>query len=57
VGIRAVTFDVYSALFDTLTGLSKAVASLLRLRKSSEDARALARSWRQKHLEYLLTAE
>ncbi len=54
--VRAVTFDVYSALFDTLTGLSKAVAALLRRRNSPEDARALARTWRQKHLEYLLIA-
>lgn len=56
MAIRAVTFDVYSALFDTLTGLSKALAALLQRRHSLEDARAIARTWRQKHLEYLLIA-
>jgi 2-haloacid dehalogenase len=54
--IRAITFDVYSALFDTLTGLSKAVAALLRQRNAPDDARTLVRTWRQKHLEYLLIA-
>jgi 2-haloacid dehalogenase len=56
MAIRAVTFDVYSALFDTLTGLSKAVARVLHQRHASDDARALARTWRHKHLEYLLIA-
>lgn len=56
MAIRAVTFDVYSALFDTLTGLAKAVADLLRRRNASDDPRALSRAWRQKHMEYLLVA-
>ncbi|HEU5298240.1 MAG TPA: HAD-IA family hydrolase [bacterium] len=58
--IRAVTLDVYSALFDTVSGLTAAAAGVLRGREpgdpraSAGDARALARQWRQRHAESLL---
>lgn len=54
--IRAITFDVYSALFDTLSGLTGALAHLLRRRGAPGDPQTLARSWRAKHMEYLLLA-
>ena len=54
--IRAVTFDVYSALFDTLAGLADALAQPLRRRGVDSNPRPLARAWRQKHMESLLIA-
>jgi 2-haloacid dehalogenase len=53
---RAITFDVYSALFDTVAGLTTALAVLFRRRGPREDPAAAARLWRQKHMEYLLIA-
>ena len=52
--IRAVTFDVYSALFDTVSGLTAAVTGVLRRRNAIDDPRTVARRWRQKHAECLL---
>lgn len=54
--IRAVTFDVYSALYDTVSGLQNALGALLQTRGMAGDPAALARTWRQRHMEYLLTA-
>lgn len=54
--VRAVTFDVYSALFDTVSGLRGALEALLRARGTAGDPGALARAWRQRHREYLLVA-
>lgn len=56
MAIRAITFDVYSALFDTLGGLADAITQILRWRGTEGDPRPLARAWRQKHMEYLLVA-
>lgn len=53
---RAITFDVYSALFDTVAGLQRALGALLQARGITGDAGALARTWRQRHMEYLLVA-
>jgi len=52
--IRAVTLDVYSALFDTVSGLTAAVTGVLRRRNAIDDPRTVARRWRQKHAECLL---
>jgi len=52
--LRAVTFDVYSALFDTVSGLAAAVADVVRHRFSKEDPRTIAQTWRDKQAEYLL---
>jgi 2-haloacid dehalogenase len=54
--IRAVTFDVYSALFDTISGLRAALAALFRARGVSLDPAAAAATWRQRHMTYLLVA-
>jgi 2-haloacid dehalogenase len=54
--LRAVTFDVYSALFDTAGSLSRVLSELFRGRGRSDDPVAAARTWRQKHMEYLLVA-
>ncbi|MDR7482898.1 MAG: HAD-IA family hydrolase [Armatimonadota bacterium] len=54
--LRAVTFDVYSALYDITTGLAGAVGDLYRHRGLAGDPISVARSWRQKHMEYLLIA-
>lgn len=56
MAIRAVTFDVYAALFDTPGGLTRAVAELFDRRGHAGDPFAVARAWRQKQREYLLVA-
>jgi len=54
MALRAITFDVYSALFDTVTGLAGAVARLFQQRGLGEDPAAVSSLWRQKHMEHLL---
>lgn len=54
--IRAVTFDVYSALFDTVSGLRAALSALFRARRLALDPTAAASTWRQRHMTYLLVA-
>ncbi len=56
VRFRAVTFDVYSALFDTQAGLAAALDSFLRRRGIPGDATVLARGWRRRQRYYLLVA-
>jgi len=56
MALRAITFDVYSALFDTNTGLAEALRHIFEQRRLSEDSEASARIWRQKQMEYLLVA-
>jgi 2-haloacid dehalogenase len=56
MALRAVTFDVYSALFDIVSGLAEAIDALFKRRGIDRDAVAAARLWRQKHMEYLLVA-
>jgi 2-haloacid dehalogenase len=52
--IHAVTFDIYSALYDTPAGLASALASLFRHRGLPHDPLPVARAWREAHREYLL---
>ncbi len=54
--IRAATFDVYAALFDTHRGLTSALAAFLQRRGVQADAAALARAWRAGQRHYLLVA-
>ncbi len=54
--LRAITFDVYSALFDTVTGLAGALRRVCEQRGFREGPAVVARLWRQKHMEYLLVA-
>lgn len=54
MGVRAVTFDVYSALFDTHAGLAEALARLVQQRGVTYDVELTAWSWRAAHKEYLL---
>ncbi len=54
--IRAVTFDVYSALFDTISGLRATLSALFRARGLALDPGATAATWRQRHMTYLLVA-
>jgi len=56
VSLRAVTFDVYAALFDTVEGLRRVLAAYTLRRGIAADPAALARTWRAKHAEYLLVA-
>lgn len=56
MGFRAVTFDVYSALFDTQAGLAEALDAFLRRRGVGADPVELARAWRQHHRHHLLVA-
>lgn len=53
---RAVTFDVYSALYDTPSGLAGALRTLFQRRRMTGDPFAAARTWRQKHMEFLLVS-
>lgn len=54
--VRAVTFDVYAALFDTPGSLAGVLEDLFRRRWITEDPHPVAQTWRQKHREYLLVA-
>ncbi len=54
--IRAITFDVYSALYDTPRGLAAAVGPMLERRGAGGDPLAVSRIWRTKQREYLLIA-
>jgi 2-haloacid dehalogenase len=54
--LRAVTFDVYSALYDTPRGLAAALRSILQQRGVAGDPLAVSRVWRTKQREYLLIA-
>ncbi len=56
MAIRAVTFDVYSALFDIPSGLARGLGDLFRRRGMAVDATAVALAWRQAHQQYLLIA-
>ncbi len=52
--IRAVTFDVYSAMYDARGGLAGAVEALFRRRGITGNPHDVARIWREKQREYLL---
>jgi 2-haloacid dehalogenase len=54
--VRAVTFDVYSAMFDTVGGLTAALGAFFHQRGIAADAAAAARAWRSAHMNYLLLA-
>lgn len=54
--IRAVTLDVYAALFDTPGSLARVLEELFRRRSVLEDPHRVARTWREKHRESLLVA-
>jgi 2-haloacid dehalogenase len=54
--VRAVTFDVYSAMFDTVGGLTGALRAFFHQRGIAADAAAAARAWRSAHMSYLLLA-
>jgi len=54
--VRAVTFDVYSAMFDTVGGLTGALTAFFRTRGITADAAATGRAWRRAQMDYLLLA-
>jgi 2-haloacid dehalogenase len=54
--VRAVTFDVYSAMFDTTGGLTSALTAFFHGRGVTADAAAAARAWRRAQMDYLLLA-
>ncbi len=54
--IRAVTFDVYSAMYDARGGLAAAVEAFFRRRGIAGNPPDVARTWREKQREYLLLA-
>lgn len=54
--VRAVTFDVYSAMFDTVGGLTGALRAFFHRRGITADAAATARAWRRAQMDYLLLA-
>lgn len=56
MALRAVTFDVYSALFDTRAGLASALTDFTQRRGVTYDVGGTARAWRRAHMEYLLVA-
>ncbi len=52
--VRAVTFDVYSAMFDTVGGLAGALRAFFHQRGVTADAAPVARAWRRAHMDFLL---
>lgn len=54
--VRAVTFDVYSAMFDTVGGLTGALRAFFGRRGITADAAAAARAWRRAQMDCLLLA-
>jgi 2-haloacid dehalogenase len=56
MSVRAVTFDVYSAMFDTVGGLTRALTAFFHGRGVAADAAATARTWRRAQMDYLLLA-
>ncbi len=56
MSIRAVTLDVYAALFDTPGSLAPALEELFRRRGVPDDPYVVARTWREKQRESLLVA-
>ena len=54
--VRAVTFDVYSAMFDTVRGLASALTAFFRGRGVAAEAEATARAWRRAQMDYLALA-
>src|SRR2546428_314671 len=56
MALRAATFDVYSALYDTVSGLEQTLGALLQTRGMGGDPAALARAWRERHMEDPLIA-
>lgn len=54
--LKAVTFDIYTAVFDTAGSIAAVLETYLGQRGLKEDATAMARVWRQKHFDFLLLA-
>ena len=54
--LKAVTFDIYTAVFDTAGSIAALLQTYLEQRGLKEDAVAIARVWRQKHFDFLLLA-
>lgn len=54
--LKAVTFDIYTAVFDTAGSIAAVLETYLEQRGLKEDAVAIARVWRQKHFDFLLLA-
>lgn len=54
--IRAITLDVYAALFDTPGSLARALEELFRRRGVPDDPHVVARTWREKQREAVLVA-
>ena len=54
--LKAVTFDIYTAVFDTAGSIAGVLETHLQQRRLEEDATSIARVWRQKHFDFLLLA-
>ena len=54
--LKAVTFDIYTAVFDTAGSIASALDAFLKQRGISKDETAMARVWRQKHFDFLVLA-
>ena len=52
--LTAITFDIYTAVFDTAGSIAAALDRFFKQRGISADAPAIARVWRQKHFDFLL---
>src|SRR2546426_12779027 len=57
VALRAITFDVYSALYDTVSGLQQALGALMQTRGTGGGPAALARAWPQRRVGTRPTAQ
>jgi len=54
--LKAITFDIYTAVFDTAGSIASALAAFFKRRGIVEDTAPIARLWRQKHFDFLLLA-
>lgn len=54
--LKTITFDIYTAVFDTAGSIALVLKIYLEQRGLKEDVAGIARVWRQKHFDFLLLA-
>lgn len=54
--LKAITFDIYTAVFDTAGSIESALEEFFQRRNIDQNVSAVAKVWRQKHFDFLLLA-
>ncbi len=54
--LKAITFDIYTAVFDTAGSIEFALEEFFHLRNNVKNVSPIAKVWRQKHFDFLLLA-